>query len=161
MESVVFLLDKSGSMACRMSDTLGGYKTMIDDLKDKNIVFTLYTFSDDITQICQSVSISDAPELTTTNYRPTGGTALFDAIGTVLLSHKTGKLIIITDGQENSSRKYTKSGIKDMIAASDLTITYIGADIEQAEDIGIKDLTFYDGDNTPQAFEWASQQASA
>jgi hypothetical protein len=156
---IVFLLDRSGSMDTQSKDVFGSYKNFKDEHPES--IFSLYTFSDDCTNICFKVPMKDAPDLTYDNYTCTGSTSLFDAMGTILCKHAEGTFIILTDGEENSSKTFSKSAIKTMIEFSKMKIVYIGADIEQAKEMGIKeDLTMsYDGRDTPNAMQWASQSA--
>jgi hypothetical protein len=52
------------------------------------------------------------------NFKPRGGTALFDAIGKTIEDLNTDRdvvFVIITDGEENSSREYKREAIMKMI----------------------------------------------
>jgi Mg-chelatase subunit ChlD len=86
--------------------------------------------------------VSDCPDLTAEEYTPNGGTPLLDAIGKGIERLKTELgddlgsddvhilVTILTDGEENSSRSYTKDQIKKMIehfsADGKWTFTFIG-----------------------------------
>lgn len=154
---LILLLDRSGSMYNTIDDTLGGFNSFIDEsrIKTPDSLFSLYTFSDTCQIVHDNVPLSSVPTLTRDTYVPFGSTSLFDAMGEILLKHKDGKFIIITDGCENTSTKFHKGGIKMMIEESNLEIVYIGADIDQATDMGISKTHEYN--DSAEAFRCASQ----
>ena len=156
-DSTIFLLDKSGSMFYNIDDTIGGYNSFVKGLPSDSL-FAMYMFSDKCECHYDNVSVKDVPELTSKEYVTQGNTALFDSMGEIILKYKTGKFVILTDGCENASKKFTKDAIKDLIKASSLEIVYIGADLECAKDIGITRTRHYTGHDSPAAFAWASQQ---
>lgn len=144
---IVFLLDRSGSMAGCESDTIGGYNSYIKNEKNKNALVTTVLFDDNYEMLNERVKISDITELTNKNYFVRGSTALLDAIGKTInyLDHEGAKkvmFIITTDGLENSSREFSKNKIKSMIEKhNNWEFMYIGADIDSYSEgysIGIK-----------------------
>merc|ERR1711881_427171 len=63
-------------------------------------------------------SIETAPRLEDGNYNPNNMTALYDAIGETLqnYSRETDNImVIITDGEENSSRKFNRDQVQKLI----------------------------------------------
>ena len=89
-----------------------------------------------------------ATRLTTTNYRPEGGTALLDAVGHAICiasncTADTINMVILTDGEENSSKNFDKSVIFDMIEdrkKQGWNFVFLGANqdaIKVAETFGI------------------------
>ena len=144
---VVFILDKSGSMRGTESDTVGGYNSYIESFKDKNAKITTVLFNWHYEMITRRKNVSDVKELTTKKYRVGGGTALLDAIGKSIRfmeKQKAKKVIFIitTDGEENSSTRYSKTEIKELIKKHDnWEFIYIGANIDsyaEGQSIGIK-----------------------
>ena len=144
---VVFILDKSGSMRGTESDTVGGYNSYIESFKDKNAKITTVLFNWHYEMITRRKNVSDVKELTTKKYRVGGGTALLDAIGKSIRfmeKQKAKKVIFIitTDGEENSSTRYSKTDIKELIKKHDnWEFIYIGANIDsyaEGQSIGIK-----------------------
>ncbi len=130
LTELVFILDRSGSMAHLESDTIGGYNSFIEKQKKEQGTATVTTvlFDDKFELIHENADITKVKPLTEKEYYARGMTALFDAIGkTVNLvgnRHKfapsdqvPGKtmVIIITDGCENSSREYNLSAVKAII----------------------------------------------
>ena len=164
---VLFLLDKSGSMEERLEDTIGGFNSFIRTLYEKSpeAIVSLYTFSDKCTCEYSRVPVGQVKFMSKDTYVPGGNTALFDSIGKVIKEagkDAEGLLVILTDGYENASRKYTKEHIKDLILLHPkLEIKYIGADLEQAGDLGIKDTIRYDGANTPGIFRMLSESVGS
>lgn len=155
----VFLLDKSGSMESRISDTIGGFNTFVNEQKQFGGTLTLYTFSDRLNCVFRDVPIDDVKPLD--NYAPSGNTALYDAMGEILNIHEDGTLAVLTDGEENASRRYTKAHVKDLIKRSRMNVIYFGADIEDAAELGIKNAHYYNGDRTPETFRMLSQEVSS
>ncbi len=124
---VIVILDRSGSMATIKSDVEGGFKTFIDKQKKEpgECFVSLYQFDTEYEAVFENQNIQDLGKM---KLEPRGGTALLDAIGRTI--NKVGErlretkekdrpeaviLLIMTDGQENSSREFTKSKIKQMV----------------------------------------------
>ena len=164
---VLFLLDKSGSMEERLEDTIGGFNSFIRNLHENSpeAIVSLYTFSDRCKCEYSRVPVGEVKFMSRDSYVPSGNTALFDSIGKVLRDagdSAEGLLVILTDGYENASRKYTKKHIKDLIRMTPkLQVKYIGADLEQANDLGIRDTMRYDGANTPGIFRMISESVGS
>lgn len=143
---IVFLLDRSGSMRGVEDDTIGGYNSYIEEQKKNDILVTTILFDDKYEKLTDRENIKNISELTRKEYFVRGSTALLDAIGSSIeymdrCKSRKAMFIITTDGYENSSRKYTKEKIKNMIKMHDnYEFIYIGADIDsysEAESIGI------------------------
>jgi len=137
---IIVILDESGSMGSKRSDVIGGFNSFISDQKEiKNDVARLYLvkFNTVVNTVHSGIPLVDVPELSTANYTPGGGTALYDAIAEAVRiadKDKTAEervvCVIMTDGEENSSRETTKEQVKDIIsgheARGDWTFLYIG-----------------------------------
>lgn len=147
--SINVIIDESGSMEELASDTIGGFNAFLKEQKayPGEAILTLAKFSSTVSYVYDCVNIKDAAPLTPETYRPTGGTALLDAVGDVIKS--TGQklaamkeedrpdkvvVLIITDGHENSSFRHTKEAIKAMIehqrAKYSWNFVFIGADVD-------------------------------
>jgi uncharacterized protein YegL len=127
---LVFILDKSGSMAGLEKDTIGGFNAMIEKQKaagGKAYVSTIL-FSSDSKVLHDRKSLDEIEPLTETDYEVGGLTALLDAVGGAIKHignvHKYAReedvpsrtiVVITTDGMENASRKYTHDKVKQMI----------------------------------------------
>ena len=127
---LVFILDRSGSMSGLESDTIGGFNSMIEKQKKEDMPCYVSTilFSGESEVLHDQVKLGDIPKMTDEDYNVVGCTALIDAIGGAI--HHIGNIhkyarsedvpehtmfIITTDGQENSSRRYTCEQVKKMI----------------------------------------------
>jgi uncharacterized protein YegL len=140
---LIIILDKSGSMQKLANDTIGGFNKFIEDQKaDKTTKanVSLITFSEDYNTPFYRKDVNEIPDLNRETYVPSGGTALLDAIGHTLPQfanafQKSGDVdgvmvIIMTDGEENSSRSFKKDQIKEMIKGyenSGWKFIYMGA----------------------------------
>ncbi|NTW72225.1 MAG: VWA domain-containing protein, partial [Eubacteriaceae bacterium] len=127
---LVFILDKSGSMAGLESDTIGGYNAMLKKQKEEpgEAIVTTVLFDDKYELLHDRINIKGIRPITEKEYYVEGCTALLDAIGKTI--HKIGNVqkhtgkeqrahkvmfIITTDGMENASREYTYESIKEKI----------------------------------------------
>lgn len=128
--SINVIVDASGSMAGLTTDTIGNFNTFLKEQKafPGEAVFTLCTFNTDYRLVHDFVKIAGVPDLDKDTYRPNGGTALLDAMGTTIDSvgrklaampeeERPSKVIflIITDGHENSSHHYFAPQIRQMV----------------------------------------------
>lgn len=119
----LYIIDASGSMYGLTDDVIGGFNSFIKEqntLKDKAYLTTVL-FNNFINTLYQSKDINLIKYMDRGIYKASGSTALFDAIGSSVLSlserAKTKKVmvIIMTDGYENSSRLFSRSKIKRII----------------------------------------------
>lgn len=120
IDEIVCIVDRSGSMASIREDAQGGLNTFIEDQKkigEANL--TIVEFDNSIDIVCDKININESE---TYKLNPRGGTALLDAIGTVIADHekytsKDGKTIVVvlTDGGENASREWNRDKIFDLI----------------------------------------------
>ena len=133
---IVFLLDRSGSMAGIESDTIGGYNSYINESIDKDVKVTTVLFDNEYEMLTKRENIKNIKEMTSKEYYVRGSTALLDAIGQTInyLDNENAKkvmFIITTDGLENSSMNFTKEQIKEMIQGhKNWEFIYIGANID-------------------------------
>ncbi len=80
---LVFILDRSGSMAGLESDTIGGFNAMIEKQKmqDGDCYVSTVLFDDESEVLHDRVKLGDIPKMTDKDYTVRGCTALIDAIG--------------------------------------------------------------------------------
>ena len=150
--SVLFLLDRSGSMQSIKSDAIGGFNNYVETLARENpkSTITLITFDTmSVDTVIDNQPVTKAEPLTDRTYEPRGGTPLLDAIGGAVdvLTKASGKnkaLVILTDGQENSSREYTKDAVRKLLdekqEKDNWLIIYLGANqdsFHEASQLGI------------------------
>lgn len=169
MASRVFLLDRSGSMASCRDDTIGGYNTFIEAQKDQGGTMTLVLFDHEIETVYENTPIADVKPLDEQTFVPRGGTALLDAIGHVLKMDLPSEttVIVLTDGEENSSNDYTPAHIKDLIQVREKTdkwsFVYLGANqdtITNATNLGIRTSVGFETNRTPDLFRALSNTLS-
>ena len=118
-------------------DTIGGFNSFIEREREKNpnTHVTLVLFDTEYNVLYTRKPIAEVEELTKNEYYADGCTALLDAIGTTInrLDRQVNNdvlFVITTDGLENSSREFSKSDIKNMIANHNWEFLFIGADID-------------------------------
>lgn len=149
---MVFILDRSGSMAGLESDTIGGFNSLIE--KQKKLDGKAYVSTvlfDNLTEVIHDrVEIQNIKPMTEEQYFVRGCTALIDAIGGAIHHianiHKYARpedvpshtvFVIITDGAENASRHYTSDRVKAMIEKEKeqygWEFMFIGANIDAVE----------------------------
>lgn len=115
---IIVILDESGSMGPKKSDVIGGFNGFLDgqkDVKEDDATFYMVKFNTVTTVVHKGLEMKDVPNLSNNNYNPAGGTALYDAVAEgVGIAQKNKKsdervvCVIMTDGEENSSRETTK-----------------------------------------------------
>jgi len=124
MTEIKVLLDSSGSMNRIKDDSIGGYNEFLSLQKDsenfENIYWSLYFFNNHYEQQFTNKKVKDVEFMKNEDFKPHGGTALYDAIGkllndTIEESYKNYIVVIITDGLENSSKLYTSEAVKAII----------------------------------------------
>lgn len=124
---IVVVVDRSGSMQSIQSDAEGGINRFVEEQKKGagEARLTLVQFDTEYEFVHKDVPIKDVGHY---SLAPRGGTALLDAVGKAIA--ETGEtlkatpenerpglvvFVIVTDGEENSSKEYKKPQIKKMI----------------------------------------------
>jgi len=172
---IIICLDETGSMCTNKAVTISSYNEWLDsnrkkaDDEDCFPRFTLVRFNT-VSKIEEHTSVENAPRLNEENYNPENCTALYDAIGHSINSYKDEKdniMVILTDGEENSSRLFDRTEIKELI--EDYTenhgwiFHYLGAAADSwsvGQTIGIRDQKFctsYVADGDGFSHAWAEQ----
>ena len=152
LTELVFILDKSGSMGGLERDTIGGYNSMLEKQKavPGECLITTVLFDNDYELLHDRIDIRAVSPITEKEYSVGGSTALLDAIGMTI--HKIGNaqrhtaddyraekvmFVIITDGEENSSREYSSDKVKVQIerqkAKYGWEFIFLGANIDAVQ----------------------------
>lgn len=155
---IIFVIDASGSMAHLVGDTIGGFNGFIESQKaiDGKATLTTVLFDSSWRILHNGVDLHEVKPMTTADYVAGGMTAMLDAIGETInrVQDRHDELgeekpenvlfVITTDGEENSSRKFTKSQIEKMIKhqtnGHGWKFMFLGANmdaVKEAESIGI------------------------
>ena len=127
---LVFILDRSGSMAGLEGDTIGGFNAMIGKQKKLDgICYVSTVLFDNACEVLHDrVRLEEIDPMTDRDYTVRGCTALLDAIGGAIRHigniHKYARpedvpehtlFVITTDGMENASHHYDSKTVKEMI----------------------------------------------
>lgn len=177
---VCFIVDESGSMYSSASDVVGGFQKIIDEQKEKTegtCAISLFTFRSDVTQKFIGKDVSEVGAL---DYSPGGCTAMNDGIGIAI--DRIGKwlrdmpeserpeqnlIVIMTDGEENSSQEYSLKRVQEMIKHQTEVYSwkfmYVGTDItttKDADSLGIKTMSFSNRSNYIKNYDAISASVS-
>lgn len=150
----LIILDESGSMSCVTRQTINGCNETVNTIKStqqkhsdsQEHYVSIYAFQSNCEvpsrYLVKNIPASAAEHIGPDDYRPWGGTPLYDAVGSCLaelklMAKKDGDTLasvtIITDGEENSSTRYTGRKVRDMISElKELgwNFNFIGANID-------------------------------
>jgi uncharacterized protein YegL len=155
LTELVFILDKSGSMSGLEADTIGGFNSMLTKQQavEGDCLVTTVLFDNNYELLHDRIDLKAVSPMTDKEYQVGGCTALLDAIGRTI--HKIGNaqkntaddyraekvmFVIITDGEENSSREYTADKVKSQIERQKnkygWEFIFLGANIDAVETAG-------------------------
>ena len=153
LTELVFILDRSGSMAGLEDDTIGGFNSMINKQKSEpgEAIVSTVLFDNECEVVHDRIDIQRIEPMTRNEYYVRGCTALLDAVGGAI--HHIGNVhkyareedrpektlfVITTDGMENASRKYSYDRLKVMIERQKekygWEFIFLGANIDAAKE---------------------------
>ncbi len=162
LTEIVFILDRSGSMSGLEEDTIGGFNSLIRKQQKETegeAKVSVILFNHESEVLYNHVDINKVEPMQDSQYYVGGSTALLDAMGEAITrmrnsyreldkEERPGKVlfVITTDGEENSSHKYSYRTIKKMVkevqADYDWEFLFLGANIDAigaASDLGIRE----------------------
>jgi len=147
------VLDRSGSMQSMREEAIGAFNDQLKVIQDeeeegsRNFVslITFATFVD--TPHFENAPAAQIPALTEDRYTPSGGTAMLDAVGQAvdLLEASSDAedentsflVVVVSDGQENSSREWnwktTAERLQKLQETERWTFVYLGANQDLTE----------------------------
>ena len=130
LTEIVFIIDRSGSMAGLEDDTIGGFNAMVEKQKKEEgeALLSAVLFNHESMVLYDRVDIKKVEPMTDRQYCAGGCTALLDAIGGAVHHianvHKYAReedrpartvFVITTDGLENSSCSYSYDEVQRMV----------------------------------------------
>ncbi len=154
---ISILLDRTGSMESIRDDVIGGFNTFLKNQKKEkekaSLTLVQFDTQDPYEIIHWLKPVKDIPELNKKTYEPRAATPLLDAMGRGIndlekciskmkKSERPEKLVmvVITDGQENSSVEFKKGQIVKMIKQKqkkdDWQFVFLSADLDSIDDAG-------------------------
>ena len=153
LTEIVFILDRSGSMAGLEADTIGGFNSMLkkQQAEPGEAYVSTVLFDNYCEVIHDRVDIRKIEPMTERDYYVRGSTALLDAVGKAI--HHIGNVhkyareedrpektlfVITTDGMENASREYSYERVRQMIERQKekygWEFLFLGANIDAARE---------------------------
>lgn len=154
-----FIIDESGSMHGSEADVVGGFDSFITEQKkveDGECLVSVFRFANLVTKDFIGKPLDEIEPL---QYKTGGCTAMNDGIGAAIdeigkwlsdidESERPSKnmIVIMTDGEENSSREYSLQQVKDMIKHQEekynWSFVYMGSDINSLNDARALGITY-------------------
>lgn len=152
LSEIVFILDRSGSMESMRAEAIGGFNKFIESQQAEpdpaNV--SLVLFDDEYSTVFSSIPIQRVRKIGNDDFVPRACTALLDAVGRAIdelgqrLSNMNEEdrpghvvVVILTDGLENASRRYSQSQVADMVRHQRETYSwefiFLGADLAALE----------------------------
>lgn len=155
LTELVFILDRSGSMQGLESDTIGGFNSLLEKQKRQpgEALVSTVLFDSQSEVLHDRVKLSSVRPITDRDYFVRGCTALLDAVGGAIRHigniHKYARpedvpehtlFVVITDGMENASHRYTARQVREMILRQKerygWEFLFLGANIDAVETAG-------------------------
>jgi hypothetical protein len=153
---IYVLLDRSGSMEAIRDDVIGGFNAFLAEQQadgdDARLTLVQFDTQDPAEVVAADVPIRAVRPLTAATFVPRGGTPLLDATGRLIaradaraavtsLAHEPEHIVFltITDGEENSSREFSRSTILRMVRereARGWTFAFLSAGLDAYAEAG-------------------------
>ena len=154
----LFALDMSGSMLFKRQEAIDGFNSYLEGIKGSVPYLSVNLFNNKSLRLCHVAPTALVEPITNAIYLPQGGTALYDTIGSMIkdaddcMEKNPGVIsevimTIFTDGQENTSTRYSLNSIKDLIkkkeSQGNWTFVFVGSELDtytQAASMGFASI---------------------
>jgi Mg-chelatase subunit ChlD len=174
---ILFVVDRSGSMASLNAAACAGFNSFLDEQRTVggNARVSLTYFNQAVAHAYTAIPINSVGALY--SIEPSGMTAMYDGIGEAINLHSSRIerekwadstiMVIITDGAENSSRRFTQSATAQMISMAKSIgwqFIFMGANIDVgqvASKLNIDRELAYEFNATAEGVRSVYAQASA
>lgn len=143
--NITLIVDRSGSMSSMASEVIGGINAFYAEQKKlpDPATVTYVQFDNVYEKVFENTPLPEVKDITAETFVPRGMTALYDAIGKTLVeinpvADSKQVILIMTDGEENSSKEFNHASVKSIVEASQKKgweIIFMGANID-AESVG-------------------------
>ena len=127
---IIIVLDASGSMSSIQDDIKGSFNAFLDKQRQEpgKTVFDLFQFNDEVVRLVKSADLAQFRDDLMAKYKCSGCTAMNDAI--CIAMDTVGQdfanmaeeerpanvmCVIITDGMENASKRFTAKDVRERI----------------------------------------------
>ena len=137
--NILLAVDKSGSMSSTASSTISAVNEFVQTQRDLKVKANIEVilFDTEVKTLFPLDKLKNFEGLTNTNYIPSGMTSIYDAFGNFITKHRDSgndtTLILLTDGDDTSSRFYNKQKIAQMLTdvqkELDWEVVFLGANI--------------------------------
>ena len=145
-QKVFMLLDRSGSMCSMWDETLSGVNSYVKKLSSDAMgaEIMLASFDSEEYEVHRNCKLSDWKPLNKDEVYPRSWTPLLDSAGRMIHNMIDSQvdraiLVVITDGYENKSSKFTASEIKNMTShiqnVKKYEVVFLGANFDGIADV--------------------------
>jgi Mg-chelatase subunit ChlD len=146
---ISIVLDRSGSMASIAADMVGGFNQFLRNQRETQgearVTLAQFDSEDPFEVLIDGIPLEQVEDLDQAAYQPRATTPLYDAVGRMIvridkeieqraaggLPGEDQLVLIITDGMENSSTRYTRAKVFQMISErreQGWVFVFLGAD---------------------------------
>lgn len=111
----IILIDNSYSMLNHIEKLVLGLNNFVKTIRNSDCFLTVISFSNNTSFICKETNIKNVIPFEKYQFNKLNSTSLYDAIYETISFYKhtimKNQLFIITDGEDNTSVKYTKNDV--------------------------------------------------